>query len=783
MFPDAGPGAETVTVLEGARSVRADDYGNPISFTPEARPTMAFDGDPYTSWRTGQFDDVRGDRIRIVLDRPITTDRVNLVQVLTEPRDRFVTGAVMRFDGEDATTVALGDASRTRRGQTFRFPRRTFRTFEVEIRDTNVGEQIMFGGMSAVGFGEIRLRDGARGAPVRVREVVRMPTDLLRVAGEGSAARPLVLLMNRERVLPSPARTDPERGMVRRIALPTERSFAVAADVRLARVEDDALVDRALGYTGPVVARASAHLVDAPAVRASAALDGNPATAWTTPFRAAVGSWIDVEPGRAVTVDHLDLALVADGRHSVPTALVVTNEAGERRAVRLDVPPDGPTPGATVATTATFPALSGERFRVRITAVRPVLTREYDCGCDVETPAAVAELVIPSVPEVVPPPELPDECRTDLVAVDGRPVPARLVGTTATAVALGAVHLEACGAPGAPTATVTAGTHDVVTTAGPTTGFEVDRLVWASRGGGAADTTLTPAATVRRAPTGRGPTARVVTSNRSTARVQVSGADAPFWLVLGESQNAGWRARVDGEDLGPSRLVDGYANGWLVRPDSRNVTVELEWTPQRTVQRSLAVSILAVVGCVAIVVVSTGERRRLRYVGQPVDDQPVFATPWQRAGPHVGWTSAVVGGAALALVGSAIVRPAVGILAGAAVVLVLRRPALRRVLALLPAAALATAAAYIAFRQARHHLPPIFEWPTFFARARTLAWVAVLALAADVLVEFIGNRWGTWVDHRDPGATDDVGPGDPGDEPADREPADGPQPAPESDGD
>ncbi|MEP6624829.1 MAG: alpha-(1-_3)-arabinofuranosyltransferase family protein, partial [Acidimicrobiia bacterium] len=303
LFPDAPRDSQTVTVLHGARSIRADSYGNAITYTPEDRPSRAFDGDPLTSWRAGEFDSVRGLRIRIGLDDPITTDHVNLVQILQPPNDRYITTAVMRFDGKDPTTITLGPSSRTAGGQTITFPKRRFRTFEVEVQDTNVGEQFIFGGLSPVGFGEIRLQSDAAGsAPVVVSEVVKMPGDLLRAAGAASASRPLVLLMNRDRVLPVPARHDPEPILARAFTLPTARGFSVAGDIRLSRDRDDAQIDRTLGYRGPVEARSSARLVNAPAVRASAALDHDLATAWVTPFRTAAGSRLDVGFGASRTL-------------------------------------------------------------------------------------------------------------------------------------------------------------------------------------------------------------------------------------------------------------------------------------------------------------------------------------------------------------------------------------------------------------------------------------------------------------------------------------------------
>ena len=52
---------------------------------------MAFDGDVATAWRAAAFGDAIGQRIRVVLDRPITTDHVRLLQPTNRGRDRFIT--------------------------------------------------------------------------------------------------------------------------------------------------------------------------------------------------------------------------------------------------------------------------------------------------------------------------------------------------------------------------------------------------------------------------------------------------------------------------------------------------------------------------------------------------------------------------------------------------------------------------------------------------------------------------------------------------------------------
>ena len=88
----------------------------------------------------------------------------------------------------------------------------------------------------------------------------------------------------------------------------------------------------------------------------------------------------------------------------------------------------------------------------------------------------------------------------------------------------------------------------------------------------------------------------------------------PYWLVLGQSINKGWKATVDGsgKDLGPATLVDGFGNGWLVQPTgATTMAVTLRWTPQTGENVALLVSALAVVACLFLVL---GPLRRRRGV-------------------------------------------------------------------------------------------------------------------------------------------------------------------------
>jgi hypothetical protein len=354
-------------------------------------------------------------------------------------------------------------------------------------------------------------------------------------------------------------------------------------------------------------------------------------------------------------------------------------------------------------------------------------------------PVGIAELGMPGVPPVRVAEQIPSECRADLITVDDRPVPVRVVGTTASALALEPLRMEACDGEGAPVAALGAGEHVLRTADGQREGFDVDRLSLASDAGGEAATGVPRAVDE---PEAR-PRVEVVSSGRAKSTVKITGVTRPFWLVMGQSANAGWRATVDGKELGESTLVEGYANGWLVRPTGRGpIEATIEWVPQRTVNRAIAASIVGALVCFGILVGAFVRRRRRR--AEPVaaveGDAPVFASPFVAPGRTPGVVGVVIAGLVALVVGSVVVTPWVGVVLAALVVVVLVRPRWRLVLSLLPAVILAGCGAYIAAKQFRTDLPPTFEWPTFFWQVRTAGWLAIVFLAGDALVEIVRSR-------------------------------------------
>jgi len=751
VFANQRENAQTVMEQRGVQ-VSATGYGALARYLPADRPARAFDGDVNTAWTVGQFAAVDGQRLRATLDHPITTGSVNLVQPLTGARDRYITRVRLRFADQHGNpvgadqTVDLGPTSRTTAGQTVSFPRRRFARLEIEIVKDNVGPQATYPHASGVGFAEIRLHDDA--APTRAvatDEVVRMPSDLVTSKAAQSTSHPLVYEMTRLRTVLAPPNTaEEEAALVRSFTVPTPRDFGLTGTARVALGATDAAIDQALGVPGAaaggVTASATEHLTTTALARASSAIDGDPTTAWSTQVGDPVGQAIELQTPQPVTFDHLDLRLVADGRHSVPTQLRI-DAGGQTRTVAVPPVSDQPGDNATVAAPVRFPALTGADVRVTIEAVRPVQTVEYYTDQPTTLPVAIAELGLPGVQRPALPGALAADCRTDLVTLDGAPVPVRVVGDPAGLAAGGTARVEACNpAGGAATPLhLGAGTHVLRATPGASTGLNLDGLVLASGSGGGAVALSAPVGTTAPA-AAPAPRVNVTSSGETTIHARVAHPTGPFWLVLGQSFNDGWHATVNGHDLGPPQLVDGMSNGWRVQPtDGRPLAVTLTWTPQSRIWIALVISALTMVLCAALAI---GRRPRGVAAAGPASlDRPLaLGSPLLGDAVPLSRRTVVSTTIAVTLAAALLVTPWVGLVAGAALFVALVRPRLRWLLAIGAPVALAIAGAYVVIQQWRHMYPPVFEWPTFFDDVHAVAWLAVVLLAADALVEFLRAR-------------------------------------------
>ncbi len=753
VFPGESTADQTVAIDEGVADIEASNYGNAVSYAPSDRPYYAFDGDQSTSWKVGAFADARGERLRVDLLKPVTSDHVTLVQPYTVPATRFITKAKLTFSGPGGTTsvdVDMTDASRGKAGQVVQFPSRSFTRVEFEILQTSNGTLPTYDGESGVGLAEL-------GIPgVQAHEVLRLPTDLFKAAGTDGSQQPLTVLLTRDRANPQePFKTDTELSMAREFTLATERTFSVGGTARISAQVSDKILDQLLGRTRsatgksgtgttasttPVAAAASSSALPGSLdARASAAVDSDPTTAWTNSFGGNLGSWVQVRSSSPVTLSKLNLQIVADGRHSVPTSLRLEVDGNPVRNLRLPAITDSNAKDAVTTAPVSFAPVTGSNFRLYVTGERRENTIDYFNHSPLELPVAIAEIGADGLRVAQPAASLPSACRSDLLTIDRTPVSVQVGGSTFAAVARDGMEVQLCGKP----LTLAAGAHTLSTARGSVTGIDLDRLLLASNTAGkAADPTDPFPGDVRTQSTAGSTVPRVTVTGEGPVayRLTVTGATPgqPFWLVLGQSMSPGWAAKLAGSgSLGKSQLVDGYANGWLINPKTASFDVSLDWTPQNRVWIGIGIS--AVAGLICLLMVLRREPRAYRRIipsgaARGSEAAPVMVSPFARDPQGLSTRRAVIGTVVASGLAFALITPLAG-----AIVLVLSAvatlvPRGRTLLRFGSVAALAVSAGYVIEVQARYDLPETGQWVQAFHRVATISWLAAALLVADVLV-------------------------------------------------
>ncbi|HYN31518.1 MAG TPA: hypothetical protein VES40_02750, partial [Ilumatobacteraceae bacterium] len=180
------------------------------------------------------------------------------------------------------------------------------------------------------------------------------------------------------------------------------------------------------------------------------------------------------------------------------------------------------------------------------------------------------------------------ECRSDLIELDGRPLAISFTATTNSLLAGRPVAAVTCD----PIDRLDVDEHELIATGSATTGLQVDQVRLTEGGPDAQSELVTPVE---------------VTESRRGRVVEVPPCPTGCWLVVGEGYNTAWTASTDDGSLGAPTLVDGNANGWYLEPSSTPTTVTVSWTAQRPLNIAFALSGLAVLLALGLVVV---DRRR-----------------------------------------------------------------------------------------------------------------------------------------------------------------------------
>ncbi len=158
---------------------------------------------------------------------------------------------------------------------------------------------------------------------------------------------------------------------------------------------------------------------------------------------------MQIHSATPTTLSKLNLQLIADGKHSVPTTIELVVDGGkQKRILHLPAVTDQKAADSTVSAPVSFAPVTGSTFRFVITGERRETTTDYFTHEPLEVPVAIAELGAPGLKVAAASASLPSTCRTDLLKIDGKPVGVQIGGSTTAAIARDGLQVQLCGKPG-----------------------------------------------------------------------------------------------------------------------------------------------------------------------------------------------------------------------------------------------------------------------------------------------------------------------------------------------
>ena len=590
-----GPDYQTVASYSGVGLVEAPASPLVAQF-PEHAPFAAVDGSAQTAWLADPT--LTPDRRWLQVDfaKPRAVPYVDLIPYGDAGGSvREVSVAGRRFSvhaGVNRLKLGLRSAS-------------SLRVTLTDVSPPAPGAPAGAGGIRELAIPGVRATEQLRapvdaGAALLGANLDRVSLDYLfrRTTGDDPFSRGLATGPLSARDVRQPG--DAELVMRRTFDVPARRSFTASAWVSAFPQTPDDTLDRLAGYRGQVHAISSSRAQGQPQWRASAALDGDPATAWIGAFGAGAPAWIQWSTPSPVRFTALTLHPAAQPVRT-PTLVRVTWPGGSTGALRVAA-------GGRVKLPREVRAA---RFRI------DVLRAAAPAGATAVDRRAVGIGEISGAGARVPRSRaaaLNTPCGTVSFTVGGAIVPMRVSGSMAAFDQGTPLRATACGRP----VTLSSGTQLLVVSPGP---FAVDYLRLSS-----------PAA---RPPLVTGSSGHVVaagTAGRgSYEHVRVS-LSRPSWLVLGEGYNRGWQAFCDGRSLGTPTPVDGYANGWRVAPGCKQV--RFSFAPNRVAKLAYLVSGIAGLLCLLALIGSRQWRAESRRTAARDEREPhVFparpaGAPW-----------------------------------------------------------------------------------------------------------------------------------------------------------
>ncbi|MDG4806747.1 alpha-(1-_3)-arabinofuranosyltransferase [Micromonospora sp. WMMD1120] len=577
-LPEWGEQRSTVARFEGISAIRTStarsQVDSPGGARPEHQPYAAMDGDPATSWQSAPYSPSDRQWVEVSLANPT---RVTRVEVWFD----------LKADALPTTvTVSAGYESRTIEQFTdhmvFDLPG-VHVTREVEVSVGGAYDLRPLGNGS-VGIAEIKIPglETSRTLVLPAAPATDRPATVVVSAAPTTPA--CFSVDGRPRCSTDAARGSEDASIIdRTLALPASGAY----DTRLwarptAGPELDKALDKLVTDAQPLrltaQVSASSTAVPDPTGRAGAALDGNPATAWS-PAADDEAPILRLKWLKRQTITGLRFA-VPDGTAATRLGSVrVVGDDGFRSSLlgddgllRLDPPMR--TDEITIQFLDKPSATSTDPYKLRLAEKLPVAVGEVT--------------VLPGAPTVAPRPDTPVAlaCGSGpTLQLGAARLTTALRGTLRDLLELREMPVTLCGRTTPKQLDLTAGEHRLVTTpsqlAAPTRVALVPRTP-----------TPTPAATASAIEVGSWQT--------TERRVRVSSHPVDRVLAVRENTNTGWQATIGGRTLAPL-VVDGWQQGWVL-PAGVSGEVVLRFAPDTPYRAGLLLGgvLLAVVVLLAV---------------------------------------------------------------------------------------------------------------------------------------------------------------------------------------
>jgi arabinofuranan 3-O-arabinosyltransferase len=571
-------GSESVVHFTDAATIATGGSERGVTgFVPWNRPANAFDANPDTAWITPRLEEPLGRSVVVDFEQPTEVQTVSLADSRElRPGGQVDVVQVELSDGtvETVSLDALGHGT-------------------LELEDPHEVTSVRLRIVAASG----NVNDGVGLADVDLGldlvEQVQVPDDLLRqaeadpdvAAALGDAA--LTYAFTRS-IGDGPVAE--ESVVRRRFRTPAEREYELAGTIGLEATTDDEEVDALLG--GERGAFGSARYAGDLTGHGGLAVDGDPDTAWRPP-----GTTGEVLTVRQPTEEVRTVRVVGRAGPGLTDPTSVEVRVGGTAVSAPLVVAEGCDPSTDLCDTvgvATFPVpIATDRIEVEVTTINVELE-----GL-ISLPMEVSEVVVDEVANPARSLATPfaSGCVDLGLTLDGEPLAVAVEARVADLLAGDRVAFTGC----EPLA-LDAGWHEL--DGGdqvPVSSVALTSTAAPGSPGAQAAATVGGSAVEQ-------PTLAVVARQPTEVDLVVD-APAGAVLSLGESYDDRWRAVVDGEDLGAAQSFDTLS-GWVLPPTDGPVDVRLEYRPQRIFEAGVAVSLLGLVACVALVVRARPRRSR-----------------------------------------------------------------------------------------------------------------------------------------------------------------------------